>query len=288
MPGGSAIEGGGVTVPTGPAQEIVGTPYVRGASDADITTHAYGRHPDQRITVYPAQRATGSTTSPAILLLHGGYWAYRATWRTIPHVLAEQGFVVLDAGYTLSPSERWPAQFDDARRALDWTRRHAAELELDPERVVVLGSSAGGQLAALLGTHPTGRDDVRGVIALSPVLSPYDAWREGGRPTASPRQRRLRIAAEELVGCPPRRSERSCWRRWQTTGVARYASKAAAPMLLVHSSGDYVPARHSHALADLLPHTTVEVVPGSGHGSGLLATPGLMAEVVGWAKARVR
>ena len=251
---------------------------------SDPSTHAYGEHPDQQITVHPARGSKRAAPPPAILLLHGGYWAYRATWHTLPQSLARQGFVVLDAGYALSPRAQWPAQFNDVRHALDWSIAHADEFGFDPDRVLVLGSSAGGQLAALLGTHPAGRNRVRGVIALSPVVSPYRAWLDGGRDSANLRQQRLRIATEELVGCAPDRSDAACWRRWRSTEVKSHAGGTSAPMLLVHSAGDYVPDAPSRELAQALPDAELAVVPGSGHGRGLLAVPGVTAELVAWAR----
>lgn len=265
-----------------------GTSRTRGADGSGPTTHSYGERPDQQITVHPVHGHGRTGPAPAIMLLHGGYWAYRATWRSLPHALAEQGFVVLDVGYTLSPTAHWPAQYEDVHHALDWSAAHADEFGFDPDRMLVLGSSAGGHLATLLGTHPTGRGQLRGVIALSPVVSPYQAWVDGGSASANPRQQRLRVAAEELVGCVPDRQNPGCWKRWQSTVVKRHATEASVPMLLAHSAGDYVSEGPSRELAEMLPRTAVTVVPGAGHGSGLLAVPGLGRELVDWARKILR
>lgn len=273
--------------PSGPSSPL-GAGRAHGADRPSPTTHSYGQRPDQQITVHPAHGHERAGPAPAIVLLHGGYWAYRATWSSLPHTLAEQGFVVLDVGYTLSPTAHWPAQYDDVHHALDWSAAHADEFGFNPDRMLVLGSSAGGHLAALLGTHPTGREQLRGVIALSPVVSPYQAWVDGGSASASLRQQRLRVAAEELVGCVPDRQDPRCWKRWQSTVVKRHANDASAPMLLVHSAGDYVSEGPSRELAEVLPRTTVAVVPGAGHGRGLLAVPGVGRELVAWARKALR
>ncbi|MCK1796948.1 alpha/beta hydrolase [Streptomyces sp. XM4193] len=284
VPGGSAIHSAAPPAASFPVP-VADAPYARTAGETDVTDHAYGSRRDQRVTVYENRGGTGPR--PAVLLLHGGYWSYRGTWSSLPYDLADDGFVVLDAGYALSPHGRWPAQIDDARRALDWTIENADRLGVDPDRIVALGSSAGGHVATVLGAHPGARGKLRGVVALSPVVSPYRAWVNGGRKGASPRQRRLRDAAEELVGCRPVRSDPACRERWRSASVGRYASKEAAPMLLLHSSDDYVPAANTRAVTGRMPSATVRVVPGGGHGRGLLS-PEVTAEMVRWAKDRVR
>lgn len=108
---------------------------------------------------------TTSTTSrrPAVLAIHGGSWCggswtdYRSDDpnNTIFR-LARHGLVVVAIDYRLgrpgSPS--WPGVIDDLREAVRWMRRHASELEIDPERIVAVGQSSGAHLAALLGTLP--------------------------------------------------------------------------------------------------------------------------------------
>lgn len=122
----------------------------------------YGADPKQVLHVYELQPR--AEPRPAAVLFHGGglimgepMWdAEWARW------LAEQGFVTFMAGYRLydpvSDANAWPTQLDDAQRAIRWIRVHAAEFDVDPERVCALGYSAGGYLAGLLGTLEL-RDD---------------------------------------------------------------------------------------------------------------------------------
>jgi acetyl esterase/lipase len=68
--------------------------------------------------------------------------------------LAAQGHVVVDVAYRLFPETDLPGMVADAKRALAWVKRHATELDVKPDRVVVAGGSAGGHLALLAAYAP--------------------------------------------------------------------------------------------------------------------------------------
>lgn len=86
-----------------------------------------------------------------IYLFGSGYYVFdkdMGTRRLFRH-LAAQGHVVVDVAYRLFPETGVPGMVGDALRAVAWVRGHAAELEVDPGRVVLTGASAGGHLALL-------------------------------------------------------------------------------------------------------------------------------------------
>lgn len=235
---------------------------------------------------------------PAVLMLHGGYWLRgdKSSWKYFARRLTNQGFVVFAANYRLAETAEWPAQRNDAGNALAFVKKNAKRWNVDPERVVVLGSSAGGMLATQLGAYGEGGERVRGVIALSPVNTPYLAYQDGARPTASPAQRRLRGAVTELIRCAAgstgRTADPSCWRRIEDADSASHASADDAPMLLMHSVGDFVPPAQSTALASALRAVnvpvTVRTIPGDAHGSSLLNDPNVYPTILSWLKARTR
>ena len=74
--------------------------------------------------------------------------------KDIQHVLhlAHAGFFCITINYRLSPGHLFPAHIHDCKAAVRWLRFHASELDVDPDRIGVWGGSAGGHLAALLGT----------------------------------------------------------------------------------------------------------------------------------------
>jgi pectinesterase len=90
---------------------------------------------------------------PALLLLHGGGW--RSGNRTMQNPLAQNiarhGFVTATVEYRLSPEALYPAAVYDVKAAIRFIRAHANAYYIDPNRIAISGSSAGGQLAALVG-----------------------------------------------------------------------------------------------------------------------------------------
>ncbi|MDY7078101.1 MAG: alpha/beta hydrolase [Chloroflexota bacterium] len=96
-------------------------------------------------------------TGLGIIYLHGSAWHYidkdMGTRRFFRH-LAGQGHVVMDVAYTLAPKAQLEAMVADVKRAIAWIKAHAAEYGVNPERVVLVGGSAGGQLSLLAAYTP--------------------------------------------------------------------------------------------------------------------------------------
>lgn len=93
---------------------------------------------------------------PAIVYLHGGSWRHGKKSLGAPRRAAQRGFVAISIDYRLAPRHKWPAQIEDAKCAVRWLRAQADELKVDPARIGAQGSSAGAQLAMLLGTLDEG------------------------------------------------------------------------------------------------------------------------------------
>jgi acetyl esterase/lipase len=130
----------------------------------------FAEYPGFRPVSLDLHRPDGAGPHPVVLQLHGGGWRVGRRGQFSPLVSEEEsfgrivaaGFAVVAADYRLSGEAVFPAQVDDVSRALAWIGEHADEYELDADRVVLWGGSAGGTLAALVGlTAPAG---VRGVI----------------------------------------------------------------------------------------------------------------------------
>ena len=96
---------------------------------------------------------------PVAVSLHGGGWSYGAKWNgqglLATSELLKRGYVFVSINYRLAPRHKFPAQIEDAKCAIRFLRAHAAQYQLDSDRIAALGSSAGGHLAALLGTTDT-------------------------------------------------------------------------------------------------------------------------------------
>jgi acetyl esterase/lipase len=88
----------------------------------------------------------------AVVYLHGGAWCALdkdAGTRPLFRHLAAQGHVIVDVAYRLFPETDLPGMVADTKRALAWVQHDAADLQVQPDRIVVAGGSAGGHLALL-------------------------------------------------------------------------------------------------------------------------------------------
>jgi acetyl esterase/lipase len=91
---------------------------------------------------------------PVIVWIHGGGWRNgdKSSGSRLAEFVGTGNFVGVSVGYRLSGEAVWPAQIHDCKAAIRWVRAHAKEHGIDPERIGLWGSSAGGHLVSLLGT----------------------------------------------------------------------------------------------------------------------------------------
>jgi pectinesterase len=101
---------------------------------------------------YPAERS--KEKRPAIVIIHGGGWrsGNRTQHYPLAQHLAERGYVCFTPAYELSTFSPYPAAIYDLKAALRWVVQHARQYNVDTAKIIVLGFSAGGELAAFLGT----------------------------------------------------------------------------------------------------------------------------------------
>jgi acetyl esterase/lipase len=95
---------------------------------------------------------TTEARPPLIVFIHGGGWSKGSYKDCQVPWLTRSGFAVASIGYRLVDVATFPAQIHDVKAAVRWLRAHAGEYGYDANRVGACGTSAGGQLALLLGT----------------------------------------------------------------------------------------------------------------------------------------
>jgi acetyl esterase/lipase len=123
-------------------------------------------HPRQRLDLYLPEARASDKLLPVIAFIHGGAWRAGNKEGGRGQVLrfARSGeYAGVSIGYRLSSDAVWPAQIHDCKAAIRWLRAHAAEYNLDPDRIGVMGSSAGGHLVAMLGVS-NGVEDLAGDV----------------------------------------------------------------------------------------------------------------------------
>jgi acetyl esterase/lipase len=94
----------------------------------------------------------GNGPWPVILYLHSGAWITGDRTGGPAIRQASRGYAVASIDYELAPQSIWPAQIEDCKAAVRWLRANAARYNLDANRIGVFGTSAGGHLAAMMGT----------------------------------------------------------------------------------------------------------------------------------------
>jgi acetyl esterase/lipase len=115
---------------------------------------------------------------PVVIWIHGGGWQGGNKEKPLVLPMAKLGFAIASISYRLSSRATFPAQIHDCKAAVRWVRANALKYQLDPDKIGVAGISAGGHLAALLGTtadHPEieGEEGITGVSSRVQAVVDY-------------------------------------------------------------------------------------------------------------------
>src|SRR6202011_1921695 len=236
----------------------------------------HGR-PSQTLDLYVPRKAR---EIPLIVWIHGGAFLFGSKEgfpvEPVPLHLLLDGYAVASINYRLSPEAVFPAQLEDCKAALRWLRAHADEFGIDPNRIGVWGASAGGHLAALLGTTGEIRDFEVGenlgyssrVQAVCDFFGPTDFLQMDAHRLPDGQIHNAPDSPEsKLVGGPiqdiPDKARR--------VNPITYVDKSAPPFLIVHGMPERLaPFRESQLVAGALGAAGASVtfypVEGGGHG----------------------
>ena len=121
------------------------------AEEKNITYCTFGSRELLMDAFYPRQESTNKRI--ALIIVHGGGW--RTGNRTLHYPLAQRladlGYVCFTPEYRLSTEALYPAGVYDVKSSIRWVRKNATKYNIDPNKIVVAGHSAGGELAAMMG-----------------------------------------------------------------------------------------------------------------------------------------
>jgi acetyl esterase/lipase len=224
--------------------------------------YVIGGGPEQQIDLYLPTNGNGGAL---VVYIHGGGWEHgdKTGDSVNPNNLQWlwKGYAMASINYRLAPSALWPAQIQDCKAAIRWLKAHAHEYGYDPNRIAVVGESAGGHLAAMLGTT-TGLkifDVGENLDCTSEVICSVNLFGVSDLT-------RLRSAAATLLG-PEAAGNTDLVRR---ASPVFYVHKDEPPMLIVHGTDDkLVPYEQAEALADAMDRTDARyhfhTVIGGGH-----------------------
>ena len=226
--------------------------------------HAYGSDPKQRLDLV---KPAGVAKAPVLMFVHGGGWSIGDKAHAAPEKARwanGKGWAFASANYRLVPQATVEQQAADIASAIAWLRANVAKEGLDPDRIVLMGHSAGAHLVALVGTDPrylqaagVPMGAVKGIVLLDGAG--YDV------PTQASAETNLVKPMYEAAfsNDPKRQAELSPTRHAAAPNVARWL------ILPIERRQDS--QAQSKGLADALnragAHATVVAVPGESHGS---------------------
>ena len=226
----------------------------------------------------------GNGPFPVILFFHGGGWQQGDKWHMHKWIqqFVSQGYVGVSVGYRFAPQFKWPAQVQDAKAAVRYLRAHAKELKIDPSRIGVMGESAGGYLALMLGMTSPG-DGLEGESDFSEFSSNVQAvvsyfcatdFTLQGLPLTPELEadmqkyygKSLKEVRAEFTGASGPDDP-----ILKKISVLPYVDKNDPPTLMFHGDSDpFVslehPRRLQHALQKVNVPNEVVIVKGGGHG----------------------
>jgi pectinesterase len=200
---------------------------------------------------------------PGLVFIHGGAWmkGKKTMLRRQAAHMASLGFVAACIEYRLSGEAKFPAALQDAKAAVRWMRANALHYQIDARRIGAVGGSAGGHLAALLGTTQGMKEfegdggnagfpsDVRAVVAFNGVfnLTKMAGSDDSGRGTE---------AVLAFMGS----SYESASERWKAASPVMQVGPKSAPFLLLHGTADNtVPYAQAVEMLDRLKASGVAV-----------------------------
>jgi acetyl esterase/lipase len=136
---------------------------------------AYGDAPRQTLDLYLP--LAGDAKKPVVVFFYGGNWdsGKKEDYLFLGAAMAARGFIVVLPDYRIYPEVRYPAFIADGASAVRWTLGHIAEYGGDPDRVSVMGHSAGAYIALMLALNPAYLGEARGRLKSAVGLAgPYD------------------------------------------------------------------------------------------------------------------
>ena len=172
-----------------------------------------------------------SVKRPWLLMLHGGGWDSGDVDQFMDwdKNLAQHGFVIISAHYHLAPKWKWPRQKEDVQLAVEWARQNADQFGLDPDKLIMAGRSAGGQIATVCAlTMP--ELAVKGCISFYSPLDMEFGYRHGDENDLLKSPALLRAY---LGGDPDTVPE-----AYKSSSAISFINKAMPPMLMLHGKKD--------------------------------------------------
>lgn len=133
---------------------------------------AYGKLDRNLLDIYTPKNA--APKKDVVIFIHGGSWQMgdKSEYLFVAESFTRRGYMAVVPNYHLAPEVKYPAFVEDTAAAINWVKRNIAQYGGNPERIFVVGHSAGAYNAVMVfALNKVNANDVRGVIGLA---GPYD------------------------------------------------------------------------------------------------------------------
>lgn len=250
-------------------------PYIK---DGDVA---------QRLDIYYPEKQPKESL-PLIVHIHGGGWMGGSKFPCDARMMTAQGYVVASVEYRFSQVAKFPAQIQDCQAAIRWLRANAQRYHINPERVGVMGGSAGGHLSALVGV--TGGKKVFAAIggnedksdAVQCVCDIFGPKNFASVMEQAEKDKNVKNIFKfntpsdpysELIGTKLSDREKTA-----AVSPITYVDKNSPPTLILHGTHDaLVPFAQSEEFEAAMKNSGANVwlqkFPGAGHGGGSFGKP---------------
>lgn len=170
---------------------------------------------------------------PIIMQIYGGSWqsGSPSSQEWFARHFAQRGYVVVAIDYRHAPEWIWPEQIVDVRTALYWISQDAQKFGGDTSRIVLVGRSAGAQLAMRL-AYQEGPSSIRGVVNYYGPVDLAEGWRQPPRPDPA----NVRGILEAFIGGTPAQKPE----HYRHASPISWVSRAAAPTLSIYGARDHI------------------------------------------------
>jgi acetyl esterase/lipase len=193
---------------------------------------------------------------PAIIHIHGGGWI-GGSYKFDTAGVARHGYFAFSIEYRLDQVAKWPAQIEDCKLAVRYLRANAAQYHVDPNRIGVFGSSAGGHLVACLATMADQAQydvgDYSGVSSAVQAVVDFYGPTDFTRPENWPPD--TLVVVDGLIGVPYAQNPAA----WKSASPVCFVKTGDPPVLIVQGAADrIVPAAQSIEFDNALAQAGVE------------------------------
>ncbi|WP_428327443.1 alpha/beta hydrolase fold domain-containing protein [Mucilaginibacter sp.] len=219
--------------------------------DLSYRSLTYVKYKDTSMSLdfYPSQIIS---KRPCVIVVHGGSWAGGDS-QQLPELnsyLAAKGYNVASINYRMAPKYQTPTPVEDIQAAIAYLRQHAEELHIDTTKLVLLGRSAGAQIA-LLAAYTIHEPALKGVIDF---YGPADmVW--GYSIPSNPLIMDSRKVMDNYIGG----SYSQVPQKYVACSPLEFVSRSSVPTLLIHGNNDVLVApEHSRRLNEKLQKNSIK------------------------------